>query len=108
MSAAVTAPVGPQRLGQQLAPSVAGRTFAVAGERSAAGHRLEAADVAAATEDRRVVGDLDVADVTGRALCAAMEEPVADQPGADARADLDEDDVAVAPRRSRPATRQGP
>ena len=40
--------------------------------------------------------DLDVADVAGTALRAAMEPAVGDDPGADAGPDLDDDDVVVA------------
>ena len=57
---------------------------------------LEAADVSAAADDRRVVDDLDVADVAGRSLGAAVQLAVGDQPGADARPDLHEDDIGVA------------
>ena len=50
-----------------------------------AGKRLEAADVAAPADDRRIVDDLDVPDVAGTALGAAVEPAVGDDPGADAR-----------------------
>ena len=65
---------------------------------AAAGQRLEAADVAAAADDRRIVGDLDVADVAGAALGAAVEPAAGDDPGPDARPDLHDDDVVVAGR----------
>ena len=77
-------------------------------ERGAAGERLEAADVAAAADDRRVVGDLDVADVAGTPLGAAMEAAVGDDPGADAGADLDDDDVVVAGRDPRAPLARAP
>ena len=45
-----------------------------------------------------IVGDLDVADVAGAPLRAAVEPAVRDDPGADPRPDLDDDDVVVARR----------
>ena len=51
---------------QPLAAARHGRRLPVAGQRGAAGQRLEAADVAAAADDRRGVDDLDVADVARR------------------------------------------
>src|SRR4029079_16983292 len=65
-------------------------------ERAAAGQRLEAADVAAATDDTGVVADLDVAHVAGAPLGTAMEPAVGDDPGADPGPDLHDDDVVVA------------
>ncbi len=64
-----------------------------AGDRRAAGHGLEAADVAAAAHGVDVVGHLDVAEVAGGALGAATQRAVADDPAADARGDLDEHQV---------------
>ena len=95
-SSAVTRPRWSSAVRSRGAPAVAGRRLAGPAERGAAGERLEAADVAAAADDRRVVDDLDVADVAGTALGAAMEAAVGDDPGADARPDLDDDDVVVA------------
>ena len=64
-----------------------------AGDRRPAGDGLEAADVAAAAHGVDVVGDLDVAEVAGRALGAAAQLAVADDPAADAGGDLDEQQV---------------
>ena len=52
--------------------------------------------------DRRIVGDLDVADVAGTPLRAAVEMAVRDDPGPDPRPDLDDDDVVVAGRDAGP------
>ena len=76
-------------------------------DRRAAGERLETADVAAAAHDRRIVHDLDVADVAGAPLRAAMEVAVRDDPGADAGPDLDDDDVVVAGRDARAPLAEG-
>ena len=65
----------------------------LAGDRRAAGHGFEAADVAAAAHGVDVVGHLDVAEVAGGALGAAAQRPVADDPAADAGGDLDEHQV---------------
>ena len=64
-----------------------------AGDRRPAGHRLEAADVAAAAHGVDVVGHLDVAEVAGGALGAATQRAVADDAAADAGGDLDEQQV---------------
>src|SRR6201999_3598344 len=61
---------------------------------------LEAAGVAAAADDVLVPAEADVADVTGRALRAAVVAVARDDPTADAGADLDVEQVlAVAPVR---------
>ncbi len=91
----MTPPALLEGLPQSLAAPFARRRVAGAGERRAAGQRLEAADVAAAADDRGVVDDLDVPDVAGAALRAAMQRAVGDDPGADARPDLEHDDVLV-------------
>ena len=68
------------------------------GHRAAAGDRFEAAEVAAAADDVVVVGDVDVADVAGGALGAAVDAAVGDDAAADAGADFDEQQVGgVAP-----------
>ena len=67
-------------------------------EGGAAGQRLEAAEVAAAADDERVVDDLDVADVAGTPLRAAMEVAVRDDARADPGPDLHDHDVVVAGR----------
>ena len=54
-----------------------------------------------------VVDDLDVADVAGAPLGAAMEPAVGDDPGPDPGPDLDDDDVVVALRRRPTATPRG-
>ena len=54
-----------------------------------------------------VVDDLDVADVAGAALRAAMEPAVGDDPGPDAGPDLDDDHVVVAGRDPRPPLAEG-
>ena len=66
-----------ERRPQPRAPAVERGRLAGPADRLAAGQRLEAADVAAAADDRRVVDDLDVADVAGAALGAAVEPAVA-------------------------------
>ena len=81
---------------QPLAASDAAAASPSRAERGPAGQRLEAADVAAATDDRRVVHDLDVPDVARRSLRPPVDPAVRDDPGADAGADLDDDDVVVA------------
>ena len=97
-SSAVTVPRWSRAVrSRALRPSRAA-ACAGAAERPAAGQRLEAADVAAAADDGRIVGDLDVADVAGAALGAAMEAAVRDDPRADPGPDLDDDDVVVAGR----------
>ena len=85
---------------RSLRPSSGGRLAGPA-ERAAAGQRLEAADVAAAADDRGVVDDLDVADVAGAPLRAAVEVAVRDDPRPDAGPDLDHDHVVVAGRDAR-------
>ena len=62
--------------------------------RAAAGHRLQAAAVAAAA-DLLVAGHVDVADVARRALGAAVDPAVGDDPAADAGPDLDEQQMVV-------------
>ena len=62
--------------------------------RPAARHGLEAAAVAAAA-DLLVAGNVDVADVAGRALRAAVDPAIGDDPAADAGRDLDEQQVVV-------------
>src|SRR5215208_610598 len=70
------------------------------GERAAAGHRLEAADVAAPAQDVLVAGHADVADVPGGSLRTAVDQAPGHDPAADARTDLDEQQVVrVAPMR---------
>ena len=70
------------------------------GHGAAAGDRFQAAEVAAAADDVVVVGDVDVADVAGGALGAAVDAAVGDHAAADAGADLDEQQVVgVAPAR---------
>ena len=64
------------------------------GHRAAAGHGLQAAAVAAAA-DLEVAGHVDVADVARRALGAAVDPALGDDPAADAGADLDEEQVVV-------------
>ena len=64
------------------------------GHRAAAGHGLEAAPVAAAA-DLEVARHVDVADVARRALGAAVDPALGDDPAADAGADLDEEQVVV-------------
>ena len=93
---------------QARAAAVAGRRLARPAQRLAAGEGLEAADVAAAADDGGVVDDLDVTDVAGAALGAAMQAAVGDDPGPDPGPDLDDDDVVVADRDARTATRRGP
>ena len=66
------------------------------GEGAAAGHRLDAAPVAAAAERVAGVGDLDVAEVAGGALGAAVDVAADDDPGADAGGDLDVEQVVDA------------
>ena len=51
--------------------------------------------------------DLDVADVAGAALRAAVEPAVRDDAGADAGPDLDDDDVVVAGRDARSPLPEG-
>ena len=95
-SSAVTAPRWSRAVRRRgLRPSRAAASPALA-ERSAAGKGLQATDIAAAADDRRVVDDLDMADVAGAALGAAVEAPVRDDPGPDAGPDLHDDDVVVA------------
>ena len=60
------------------------------GEGAAAGDRLEAADVPAAAHHVVVVADVDVPDVAGRAVGAAVHVPAGDDARADAGADLHE------------------
>ena len=62
-------------LPKPLAASARGGCLGIPPERGATGERLEAADVAAATHDVRVVDDLDVPDVARRSLRAAVERP---------------------------------
>ena len=72
----------------------------VGGHGAAAGDRFQTAQVAAAADDVVVVGDVDVADVAGGALGAAVDAAVGDHAAADAGADLDEEQVVgVAPAR---------
>ena len=97
-SSAVTVAALVERGPEPRAAAVLGGRLARPAERRATGQRLEAADVAAAADDRRIVGDLDVADVAGTPLRAAMEVAVRDDPGPDARPDLDDDHVVVAGR----------
>ncbi len=87
-----------ERRTESLAAPFARRGLAGAADRGTTGECLEAADVAAAADDRTLVDDLDVAHVTGTALGAAVEAAVGDDPGADARADLDDDHVVMAHR----------
>ena len=105
---ALTVPCWSSAAAQPRAPAGEGGGLAIAPERRAAGEGLEAADVAASADDRRVVGDLDMADVAGAPLRPAMEAAVRDDPRPDARPDLDDDDVVVARRRRRSATPRGP
>ena len=68
------------------------------GDGSAAGDGLEAAGVAAPADHRLVPRELDVPHVAGRALGAAVDPTVGDDPAADAGRDLDEQQVRfVAP-----------
>ena len=83
---------------QPRGAAVDGRGRARPAEGRAAGQRLEAAEIAAAADDRRVIDDLDVADVAGTALGAAVEVAVRDDAGPDAGADLDDHHVVVAGR----------
>ncbi len=83
---------------QPVAGSRASRHLTRAGERRAAGHCLEAADVAATAHDRCVIDHLDVAHIPGAALRPAVDAAIRDDPRADAGADLHHHDVLVAHR----------
>ena len=83
-SSAVTPTVLIQRCAELLASTLDAPLPPLRGRCPAASKGLETADVAAAADDGRVVNDLDVADVAGTALRAAMDPPVRDDPGADA------------------------
>ena len=96
-----------QRQPQAFASAGERHALPVAGQGGAPGERLEAADVAAPADHRRVVDDLDVPDVAGRALRPAVDAAVRDDPGADAGADLDDDDVVMANRDPRPPLAEG-
>ena len=100
-------PVLVERQARRCAPALGRGLRTGPADGRPAGKGLEAADVAAPADDARIVDDLDVADVAGTALGAAMEPAVADDPGADARADLDDDDVVVARGDTRSAIRRG-
>src|SRR6185369_1671810 len=88
-------------------PPVARRLLAAPAERRSTGQRLETADIAAPTDDGRIVADLDVPHVARAALGAAMETPAGDDPGADPRPDLHDDDVVVAGRDARARLAEG-
>ena len=77
------------------------------GQGRATGQRLETADVPAATDDGGIVDDLDVPDVAGRSLRAAVEAAVGDDAGADPGPDLDDDHVVVADRDPGPPLPEG-
>ena len=77
---------------ERRGPAGPGRGGGVAGERGAAGERLEAAGVAAGA-GRAEVLDPDVPDVAGAAVDAAVELAVDDDAAADAGADLHEQEV---------------
>ena len=62
-------------------------------QRPSPGDRLQAAVVAATAEHPLGGGDLDMADVAGGALGAAVEPAPEDEAGADAGAHLDEQQV---------------
>ena len=70
--------------------------LSVARQRGASGKGLEAADVPATADHRRVIDDLDVSDVARRALRAPVDSTVRDDPSTDAGADLDDDRAVVA------------
>ena len=91
-SFAVTVPLAASRsasAGEVPALAAAG---GVAGQRGAAEQRLQAADVAARAH-RPVAVDLDVPDVAGRPVGAAVHLAVEVDAAADAGADLDEQQV---------------
>ena len=86
-------PCSAEHLGERLRAPGSRRGGRVAGEGRASGERLEAAGVAARTGWAQVV-DTDVTDVPGAAVHAAVELAVDDDPAADARPDLHEEEVA--------------
>ena len=70
------------------------------GQRAAAGDGLQAAEVAAPAYDVVVIGDVDVADVAGRAVGPPVDVTAGHEPASDPRADLDEhQERLVAPAR---------
>jgi hypothetical protein len=84
-------PAGP---GRQPEPGEPG------GERAATGDGLQAAEVAATTDDVVLVGDVDVADVPGSPVGPPVDVTSGHEPASDPRADLDEhQERLVAPPR---------
>lgn len=67
----------------------------VPGQGRSSGQRLQAAGVAASADDLPARGSRDVTDVAGAALGAAVQPSARDQAGADARADLEIDQVLL-------------
>jgi hypothetical protein len=85
-----------ERRCEPRAASLPSCRLAVPADRLATRQRLQAADVPAPAHDRGVVDDLDVPDVAGTPLRAAVKPTVGDDPRADARPDLHHDHVVVA------------
>ena len=102
-SSAVTDPRRSSAVAQPQAPALARRRLA---RRARSPRRRPAPRGSRCCRSGRSTSrssdDLDVPDVAGRPLRAAVEPPVRDDPGADAGADLDDDDVVVAGGDARP------
>ena len=96
MFTSLSTSAGTPKRSESRAPT--GWRFQPGRHRAAAGDGLKAADVPASAHDVVVVGDVDVADVAGGTLGAAVDAAVGDDAAADAGADLDEQQVVgVAP-----------